>query len=341
MPLASIPSPPTNVLQLGPLELHYYGLVIAIGVALAFSITRRRWEDRGGDGEFLERVMVWAVGLGFLGARTGYVITNTDRFFGADAPLDPWQVIAIWEGGLALYGGLIGGTLTAWWFLRGHRPGLLSFLDSAAVAVPVAQMLGRLGNWFNQELFGTPTDLPWGLEIDPGRRPAEFADSATFHPTFLYEIVWNLLVVGVLLRLDRRGTFRRRGSLGLLYFALYAVGRFLTELLRTDTDFRIIGLSRNALISIAIMVVAGVVLARRESEPDAQDPAWLEAPRSPGSDDEDEDEDGNAAPDAAGDNDPVAAGVGPEPDVGAEPDEATPSPDADDPGTEGAPGSRT
>jgi prolipoprotein diacylglyceryl transferase len=265
--LASIPSPGENVLRLGPLEIHYYGILIAIGVAVAATVTRRRFEARGGEGELLERIVVWAVGLGFLGARLGYVATNTDRFFGADATLEPWQMIAIWEGGLALFGGLLAGTLTAWWFLRDTQPGFVAFVDSAAVGVPAAQAIGRWGNWFNQELFGTPSSLPWAVEIDPGRRPAAFADSPTFHPTFLYESLWNILIVVLLLQLEKRRVLRRPGSLAMAYFGLYGLGRFLTELLRTDTTFRILGLSRNGWISVLLVVVMGVLLARRELDP--------------------------------------------------------------------------
>ena len=265
--LAAIPSPADPTLDIGPLELHYYGILIAIGVALAFSITRRRYERVGGDGEVLDRVMVWAVGLGFLGARAGYVVTHTDRFFGADAPLDPWQVIAIWEGGLAFFGGIFAGAISAWLLLRRWEQPVLPFFDAAAVAVPTAQAIGRFGNYFNQELFGGPTDLPWGLRIDPSNRPAGLEQFETFHPTFLYEAVLNLLAVWVILRLEKRRDWRM-GSIFLVYLACYGVIRFLTELLRTDEQFEWFGLGirNNGWIALGVLVVSLVLLARRETE---------------------------------------------------------------------------
>ena len=240
--LAAIPSPPDPTLDIGPLEIHYYGIVIAIGVAIAFSITRRRFERYGGDGEALDSVMVWAVLVGFLGARTGYVLTHLDTFFGPDARLDPWQVIAIWEGGLAFFGGIAAGAATAWFQLRRFRQPVLPFFDAVAIAVPTAQAIGRLGNWFNQELFGTPTDLPWGLEVSPAAAArAGFPDATTFHPTFLYEAILNLLAVWMMLRLERRRDWRM-GSIFLVYLASYGVIRFLMELLRTDDQIEWFGL---------------------------------------------------------------------------------------------------
>lgn len=263
--LAAIPSPPDSTLDIGPLELHYYGIVIAIGVALAFGITRRRYERAGGDGELVDRVMVWTVLVGFLGARAGYVATHLDRFFGPDAPLDPWQVIAIWEGGLAFFGGIAAGAVTALVLLRRYGQPVLPFFDAVAVAVPTAQAIGRLGNWFNQELFGGPTDLPWGLEIDPARRPAGFEQFETFHPTFLYEAILNLLVVALILRLERRREWRM-GSIFLVYLACYGAIRFLMELLRTDEQIEWFGLGirNNGWIALIVLVVSLVLLARRE-----------------------------------------------------------------------------
>lgn len=263
--LAAIPSPPDPTLDLGPLELHYYGIVIAIGVSVAFWLTRRRYEGYGGDGDTIDRVMVWTVGIGFLGARTGYVITHLDRFFGADAPLDPWQVIAIWEGGLAFFGGIFAGAVTAFVLLRRWDQPALPFFDAAAIAVPTAQAIGRLGNWFNQELFGGPTDLPWGLRIDPANRPAGLEQFETFHPTFLYEAILNLLAVALILRLERRREWRM-GSIFLVYMACYGVIRFLMELLRTDEQFEWFGLGirNNGWIALVVLVVAVTLLARRE-----------------------------------------------------------------------------
>lgn len=297
VPLASFPSPSDSDLELGPLTVNYYGICIAIGVALAFWLTRRRFERFGGDGEMADRVSLWAVGIGFLGARTAYVITHTDRFFGADAPLDPWQVIAIWEGGIAFFGGLTAGTLTAVWLLRHWEMSLPAYADSVAVALPLAQGVGRWGNWFNQELFGTPTDLPWAVEIDPGPAArAGFPDATTFHPAFLYESLFNLLVVvPLLLWLDRRSY--RRGALILAYLVLYGTIRFLLELIRTDTTFRLLGLSRNGWVALAVTLGGAIAFVRyTRTEPPATSP-WRPTP----SDDD--------APDQAAEGDEERVGV--------------------------------
>jgi prolipoprotein diacylglyceryl transferase len=254
--IASIPSPSVNGFDIGPLRVTFYGICIALGVALAWSMLRRRYVTGGGDSATIERVVLWMVVIGFLGARTGYVITHSARF--AD---EWWKVIAIWEGGLAFFGGLTAGAVTA--VVLGRRWGadLRLLTDAAAPAVPLAQAVGRWGNYFNQELFGTPTDLPWGLEIDPAHRPAEYSDAATFHPTFLYESIGNLILVGVILWCERRFP-PLRGRLLALYLIGYGALRFVMELLRTDTTFRFLGLSRNGWVSL-LAVGVGIVVAVR------------------------------------------------------------------------------
>lgn len=264
--VAAIPSPPDATLNLGPLELHYYGIVIAIGVALAFVITQRRYARYGGDVVALDRVMTWAVVGGFLGARAGYVATHLDVFFGPEATRPAWQVIAIWEGGLAFFGGIAVGAVTALAMLRRLDLPVLPFFDAVAVAVPVAQAIGRLGNWFNQELFGPPTDLPWAVEIGPAAAArAGFPDATTFHPTFLYEALLNLLAVAVILWAERHRELRM-GSVALLYLTCYGVIRFLMELLRTDDQIVwALGIRNNGWIALLVLVVAGTVLVRRET----------------------------------------------------------------------------
>ncbi len=264
--LAAIPSPPDPTLNLGPLELHYYGIVIAIGVALAFTITRRRYERYGGDGEELDRVMTWGVLVGFLGARLGYVSTHLDRFFDGPGGAAPWQVIAIWEGGLAFFGGILVGAITAAVMLRRLSMPVLPWFDAVAVAVPTAQAIGRLGNWFNQELFGTPTDLPWALRVsEAAATRAGFPDERLFHPTFLYEALLNLLAVAVILWLERRREWRL-GSIMLLYLASYGVIRFLMELLRTDDQIVwALGIRNNGWIALLVLAVSTTILVRRET----------------------------------------------------------------------------
>jgi len=250
--LASIPSPPISGIQVGPIRIAFYGVCIAIGVALAWTLLRRRYEAGGGDPSVVERIVLWMVVIGFLGARTGYVITHTDRF--AD---EWWKVIAIWEGGLAFYGGLTAGAITALVLIRRWEADLRLFLDAAAPAIPLAQAVGRWGNYFNQELFGTPTDLPWGLQIDPLNRPPQYADAETFHPTFLYESLGNLILVSLILWCERRFP-AVRGKLLALYLVGYGLLRFLMELLRTDTTFRFLGLGSVGWLSMRLLVVGAV-----------------------------------------------------------------------------------
>jgi prolipoprotein diacylglyceryl transferase len=267
--LATLASPTRNVIEIGPLTIHFYGILIAIGVIVAVLVTKKRYEGFGGDGTMVERVAIWAVIVGFLGARLGYVTTHTHTFEGR-----PWAALYIWEGGLALYGGLLAGALTAIYLLHRWRGDLFSFADAAAVGIPLAQAIGRWGNYFNQELFGTPTDLPWGLAIAPGNRPDEYLQYDTFHPTFLYESLWNLvIVVPAILILERMGKLYKGASFA-LYVVLYGIGRFIMELLRTDTTFRFLGLSRNGWVSL--LAVAGGLVAlvwlQRRREPQEVDP---------------------------------------------------------------------
>ncbi|MGB9359207.1 MAG: prolipoprotein diacylglyceryl transferase [Acidimicrobiia bacterium] len=254
--LASIPSPSRNVIEIGPLTIHFYGIMIAIGVIVAVMVARRRYERYGGSGEMLERVSIWTVIVGFLGARLGYVTTHTGDFID-----QPWEVLFIWKGGLAIYGGLIAGTIAAVVLLRRWRGDVFAFGDAVAVGLPLAQAIGRIGNYFNQELFGTPSDLPWAVEIEARIADAAgYPGSTTFHPTFLYEAVWNLFITaGVILWLEKRGKLFKGASIA-VYLIVYGIGRFLMELMRTDTTFRFLGLSRNGWVSVGAVIVGAVLL---------------------------------------------------------------------------------
>lgn len=254
MVLSSIPPPPVQEFSLGPLDIRMYGILIALGVLVAVTWLRRRHEALGGDPDLTDRIAIRAVVAGFLGARLGYVIPRVDRFVD-----DPLSVLAIWEGGLALYGGLTVGLIALVVMLRRHDVDMPAFADALAPAIPAAQAIGRWGNYFNQELFGTPTDVPWALEVEPAFRVAPYAQASTFHPTFLYESLGNLLLVGVILALQRWGRLRR-GSLLAVYALGYGALRFGLELLRTDTTWRLLGLSRNALVSLAVVTTAAAVL---------------------------------------------------------------------------------
>ena len=252
--LASIPSPPLNDFHIGPVRVTFYGLFIMTGVVIGWFVIRNRFVERGGDAEIAEKVVIRLVAFGFLGARLAYVSTHLSRFEG-----EWWKVIAIWEGGLALFGGLTFGALAIVYYCRKYGASLPDFLDSAAPAVPFAQAMGRMGNYFNQELFGTPTDLPWGLEIDPAHRPPEYAAFETFHPTFLYEALWNVALGFFIIWVGKRYPGLRGRVVG-VYFLGYGFIRFLMELIRTDTTFRFLGLSRNAWVSIAVMILGVAVI---------------------------------------------------------------------------------
>ena len=274
--LAYFPPPPTNGFHIGPLFFHFYGLAIAIGVLCAFWLARKRWQDLGRDPGEIEIAGIWAVVAGFVGGRLAYVSTHTGDFRGR------WlHVFAIWEGGLALYGGLTLGILTGFYVAYRRRLPVLLALDAAIPGIPLAQAFGRWGNYFNQELFGTPTKVPWALEVEQAHRPAKYQAFATFHPTFLYESIWDLVIVGTLLWLSARHKLRT-GSIVLCYLAMYAFGRFLLELIRTDTTFRLFGLSRNAWVSLAVVIGAGVWLYLRERGRPAAEPAAAAAPAAEG-----------------------------------------------------------
>ena len=247
---ASIPSPSTGEFSIGPLSIHMYGLMLLLAIAACVVLTGYRWTRRGGDWDLVFRVAVWGVAAGIVGARAYHVITSWD-----EVPDEWWGVFAVWEGGLGVWGGIFLGTVVGAIVVRRSGESVLAFMDAVAPGLLLAQAIGRWGNWWNQELFGEPTDLAWGLEIDPERRPAEYFDSETFHPTFLYEFLWNLLGVGLLLLVDR--IFRiRPPALFALYVAFYCFGRFWEELLRVDPAHELGPLRLNAWVSLVLFVLA-------------------------------------------------------------------------------------
>jgi len=260
MPLASIPSPPTNIIEIGPLDVHFYGLMIGLGVVAAIIVTTRRYGRMGGDTTIAERLLVWAVVAGVLGARIAYVAPRfaeiTDRGF--------WRLFAIWEGGLALYGGLTAGVIVGVWLVYRNKGDVPTMLDAAAIGIPLAQAVGRWGNYFNQELFGTPSDLPWAVEIADRFRPAEFADSATFHPVFLYESLWNLVVVIPVVLWAEKRFHLRRGNLFLVYVIMYGLARVALEFIRTDSATIVFGMRANQLFAALVVIVAAAILFLRQ-----------------------------------------------------------------------------
>jgi len=256
MPLASIPSPSQGVWYLGPIPIRAYALCIVLGVVVAVIMGERRWRARGGDPGTITDLAVWAVPFGLVGGRLYHVISDWQLYFGPDAPNEPIEALFIWNGGLGVWGAIALGGVGVWIGCRRRGISLTAVADTVAPGVVIAQGIGRLGNYFNQELFGGPTDLPWGLEIDPGR-PGTVPGVLTYHPTFLYEMLWDFAVGFTLIWLGRRFELRH-GRLFALYVAGYTAGRFWIEGMRVDPAHEILGLRLNQWTSIVIFLGAVV-----------------------------------------------------------------------------------
>lgn len=254
----SLPSPVEGVWYLGPLPLRAYALCIILGIIAAIWLAERRWVSRGGEPGAVSDVSLWAIPFGIVGGRLYHVITDPQLYF-ADGQ-NPWNAFAVWRGGLGIWGAIALGAVGAW---IGARRAGISFSELAwalAPAIPLAQAIGRWGNWFNQELFGRPTDLPWGLRIDPEHRPAGYEAQTTFHPTFLYESMWNLGLAGLVIWAG--GRFRMTGGqLFAVYVMGYTAGRSWIEYLRIDTVNYVLGVRLNVWTSIAVFVAAAVAFS--------------------------------------------------------------------------------
>jgi prolipoprotein diacylglyceryl transferase len=272
--LASIPSPPESTIELGPLDLRAYGLMIALGVVAGVLLAQHRWKQRGGDPDDIAVIAMWAVPAGLIGSRIYHVLTDW-RF--DEGWAEPFK---IWEGGLGIPGGIFAGVLTAWWVMRRRGMPVAELIDVMVPSLPLAQAIGRLGNWFNQELYGGPSDLPWAVEIDPEHRPPEYLDVETFHPTFLYEALWNLALVVFLIWLDRKGVLRK-GALLAVYVVGYLLIRAWLETVRIDPATEIAGVRINFWMSLIGIVLAGGWLLRYGRKPPDDEPATGE----PASDD--------------------------------------------------------
>jgi prolipoprotein diacylglyceryl transferase len=264
--LASIPSPSSGEVSVGGIELHAYGVMLLLGILAATWLTGVRWTRRGGDWDLVFRVAMWGVAGGVIGARLYHVLTSW-----SDVPDPKWQgVFEIWEGGLGIWGGIAGGVIAGAIVVRRSGNSVLAFMDAVAPGLLLAQAIGRWGNYFNQELFGKPTDLPWGLEIEVENRPQEFIAEPTFHPLFLYECLWNLAGVAVLLLLDRRFRICPPGLFA-LYVAWYTAFRAYEETLRVDPAHEYFGLRLNFYVSIILFAAAVIVFIwsqRRGAAPD-------------------------------------------------------------------------
>lgn len=270
---SSIPSPPPELAQfsLGPLTIHTYALCILTGIVVAVIISQRRLSRRGAESGVVLDIIIWAVPLGIVGARFYHVFTHIGDYFFPGANL--WDIFAIWDGGNALYGSLLGGAAGAYIGCRRKGIRLWSFADALAPAMLVAQSLGRFGNYFNHELFGLPTTLPWGLEILPTDTmfPEDLPVGTLFHPLFLYEIIWNMVGVAVILLLERRLKLRWGRTFG-LYLIWYGIGRSWLEAIRIDpTSDALLGIPANiwaSFVAIALGIILFVVQATRHPEPE-------------------------------------------------------------------------
>ena len=264
--LASIPSPSSGDITVGPVELHAYGLMLLLGIVGATLLTGIRWTRRGGDWDLVLRVAMWGVAGGIIGARAYHVVTSW-----SEVPDEWWGPLAVWRGGLGVWGGIAGGVLAGAIVVRRSGNSVFEFMNAVAPGLLLAQAIGRWGNYFNQELYGEPTDLPWGLEIDPARRPAEFADAATFHPTFLYEFGWNILGVVVLLLVDRWFRIKPPGLFA-LYVAWYTFGRTFEELIRIDPSHEYLGFRLNFYVSVTLFVLAVIWFVWAQRRPVGDEP---------------------------------------------------------------------
>ena len=269
MILASIPSPSSGVLHLGPIPLRAYALCIILGIVVAVVVCDRRLQARGGPGGVTAEVATWAVPFGLVGARLYHVMTNPELYWGKHGQ-GTLAAFEIWHGGLGIWGGVAGGALGAWLGCRRQHVDYAMFADALAPGIVLAQAVGRWGNYFNQELFGRPTSLPWGLEISPANRPSGYEQSTTFHPTFLYESLWDICVALLVIWADRRWKLTR-GRAFALYVALYTFGRFWVESLRIDDAHKFFGLRLNDWVSVVVFLAAVAFVALRRPGPYGED----------------------------------------------------------------------
>lgn len=264
----SLPSPPINGFHLGPLDVHFYGLMYVVGITLAVIVAKRRWRAAGGDPALLEEIAYWCVPAGIIGGRIYFDVTTPSRM-----PHHWWGPVAVWDGGLGIWGGVVLAALVGWW--RVHRHGLPvgPVMDAVAPTLLIAQGIGRIGNYFNQELFGGPTSLPWGLQIAPSHRPPGYGSYPTFHPTFLYELLFDFAWAGLLIWLGHHRRIRPPGLFA-LYVAGYSAYRIFEESLRIDYSEHFFGLRLNMFVAAGLTLTGVVwfVYTQRHREPDHDEP---------------------------------------------------------------------
>lgn len=273
----------------GPLFIRFYGIIIMLGAVAAAFLAEREVRRRGHNPELVWDGLIWVLIGGIVGARIWHIFApqpsqilyqNKDTWFYLTHPLD---AIAIWEGGLGIPGAIIGGALALYWFSRRRKLNFLEWADIAAPAVALGQAIGRWGNFFNQELYGLPTNLPWGIYIQPQYRVPPYTEFERFHPLFLYESLWNFLNMGVLLWLGRRYRDRlKNGDIFLIYLIIYPVGRFFLEFIRVDSA-QVAGININQWVALVVALLSGILLflhhrkaakpSDTESRVEADDPA--------------------------------------------------------------------
>ncbi|MFM8632818.1 MAG: prolipoprotein diacylglyceryl transferase [Candidatus Nanopelagicus sp.] len=270
-----IPSPSQSTISAGPLTIHFYALCILIGIAVAIWLGRVRYAKVGGNADDVSEVAIWAVPFGIIGGRIYHVITSPEKYFGNGA--HPIDALRIWQGGLGIWGAISFGAFGAYLYFRTHKTSLTysQLLDCLAPGVVLAQAIGRVGNYFNQELFGRPTTLPWGLEIDAPNRPTGYETFETFHPTFLYELIWCLLVAYLLIKLPGsiKKLVTRKGDIFALYVLAYTLGRLWIETLRIDESNLILGLRLNVWVSLIVIVASSAYLMKSKNRGNAKDQA--------------------------------------------------------------------
>ncbi len=258
--LAFIPSPSGGVVHIGPLTIRGYGIMLLLGILVAVYVSGKLWVRQGGDWDLIYRCAMWGVAAGIVGARLYHVITSWD-----EVPDEWWGVFAVWKGGLGVWGGVAAGLVTGAIIARRAGASVPRLADCMGPAILLAQGIGRFGNYFNQELFGTPTTLPWGLEIDPENRPAGYEEFATFHPTFLYEFLWDTAGAAVMIWLVVNQKLRP-GGVFFLYIMWYGLARFSwEEQIRIDPSHHIFGMRLNFWMALGVFLVglAGLVWTQR------------------------------------------------------------------------------
>jgi prolipoprotein diacylglyceryl transferase len=266
-PLAYIPSPSRSSFSVGPLVIHYYALMYLVGIAIAILMTRRRWQTVGGDPDLVGEVALWSVPAGIIGGRIYFDITTP-----MDIPHVWYGVFAVWDGGLGIWGGIALAAVVGLWRIRRAGANGALFMDAVAPALLVAQGIGRIGNYFNKELFGGPTSLPWGLEIPyqyrlAGGIPVQDLNAKAFQPTFLYELIFDFALAGALIWLGHHRKIKPPGLFALYVFG-YSAYRIFEESLRVDSSKYFFGLRLNTYVASVLAIVGAIWFYRTQRRPD-------------------------------------------------------------------------